>query len=57
MQVILRGKYPGTLSEFMHRVLKMMEEWCDSAGIKVKPAKTTLPPVIYEQQLPKKLNI
>ena len=42
--IIIRGKFPSTVSKVLQNVLKRLENWCNRTKFSVNPNKTTIVP-------------
>ena len=43
--IIVRGKFPSTVSEVLQNALKRLENWCNRTKLSVNPNKTTIVPL------------
>ena len=42
--IIIRGKFPNTVSEVLQNALKRLENWCNRTKLSVNPNKMTIVP-------------
>jgi len=40
--IIIRGKFPGTVSEVLQNAIKRLENWCNRTKLSVNPNRTTI---------------
>jgi hypothetical protein len=38
--ILINGKFPQTVSEVLHTVLGLVQQWCDRTGLTINPSKT-----------------
>jgi hypothetical protein len=49
--ILIRGKFPNTVSELLQEVLSMVQQWCDRTQLCINPQKMVIVPFIRKKNL------
>jgi hypothetical protein len=51
MAILIRGKFPNTLSELLQEALSMVQQWCDRTQLSITPQKMMIVPFTWKRDL------